>query len=219
MRPLVGLALLSLLTFPLVLGCGHPTLEGSAEPMSSEAPRVFVERPGAPPPDIVDFGPSCPAELGIVPASFFGDQLLVRLPPAIEGEQVPERGPNFARSGGPLAMGCEDDLSASVFVQASRRYGAETLAQFRARLYSDLNFPEHIEVLTLDGSDEGHDISLSLSFPNHPVWGGMRVYLRMVDIYDRVHTLGFMAEHRSYHLLEPVFMASAETMVALPPSG
>jgi hypothetical protein len=179
-------------------------------------PAVFVELRGAPPPGIAEPGPACPAEVGIAPTSFFRDRVLVRLPPGVEGEQVPEQSPSFARSHRPILMGCEANLSASVFVDSQRNIGNAGLAGARARLFANLNFPDQRDIDIIKGSDEGDDISLVLSFPEHPVWGSLQVYLRMTERYGRVHTIGFLTETRNYHQLEPLFQSAAATMVVLP---
>jgi hypothetical protein len=220
MRVFAGPALLWLLSLPLVLACTHtpppaPALEATGA-ASVNQPAVFVEQRGAPPPGVAELGPSCPPEVGLAPSAFFGDQLLVRLPPELEAEQVPQRSPNFARSHSPLTMGCEPGLSAAIFLERETALDAEGLDATRARLFRSLNFPERLEILTLAGSDETDDISMSIGFPEHPVWGGTRVYLRMIERYGQVLAIGFITDLRSYHRLEPVFAASARTMVALP---
>ena len=209
-----------LLILPLListLGCGHaPSVSPVAEVPPESPPPVFVERLGAAPPGVVVLGPACPAEVGDAPSSFFGDRLLVRLPPGVEGEQVPEQSPDFARSNSPLAMGCEAGLAASVFVDSHRDGSKRGLAAHRERLFANLNFPKHRDIDVVKGSDEGDDISLVMSFPDHPVWGETQVYVRMTERYGRIHTIGFLTERRKYHQLEPVFQASATTMVILP---
>jgi hypothetical protein len=177
---------------------------------------VFVERRGPPPAGVVELGPACPAEIGDVPSAFFSDRLLVRLPPRVEGEQVPEQSPDFARSHSPISMGCAPDLAASVFVDSQRDLGKRGLPGARERLFSNLNFPEQRDIDILDGSDEADDITLVMGFPEHPVWGDMRVYLRMVERHGRIHTIGFLTDGRSYHQLEPVFRGAARTMVIVP---
>ncbi|KIG17203.1 hypothetical protein DB30_03516 [Enhygromyxa salina] len=198
-------------------GCGHPpSVAPFTELGVALPPAVFVEQLGAAPPGVVELGPACPAEVGVAPTSFFEDRVLVRLPPGVEGEQVPEQSPNFARSHSPIAMGCESGLTASVFVDSQRDTGKRGLAGARERLFSNLNFPDQRDIDIIKGSDEGEDISLVMSFPEHPVWGSVRVYLRMAERYGRIHTIGFLADQRSYHQLEPLFRASATTMVIVP---
>ena len=130
--------------------------------------------------------------------------------------RIPQQSLTFARSHSPIAMGCEPDLSASVFVESQRSLGKAGLAAARERLFTDLNFPDHRDIDIIEGSDEGDDISLVMSFPEHPVWGDLQVYLRMTERYGRTQTIGFLTERRSYHQLEPVFQAAAATMLALP---
>lgn len=220
MRSLAGWLSISLLTFPLLCACSAHEVAGPVATLTeiepAAEPSVFIEQHGEAPPGVVELGPACPAEVGPAPSSFFGDLLLVRLPPGVEGELVTEQSPSFARSDRPLAMGCTPDLSASVFVESEAKHGGEKLAWARARLFANLNFPAEREILVLAGSDEGADISLSISFPGHPVWGETQVYLRMFDRYDRIHAVGFITDPRSYHQLEPLFSASAASMLALP---
>jgi hypothetical protein len=209
------LLILSLLIW--TAGCGHaPGVSSVSELSAAAPPAVFVERRGPPPPGVVELGPACPAEIGHVPSSFFRDRVLVRLPPGVEGEQVPEQSPDFARSHSPISMGCEAGLAASVFVDSQRDLGKRGLPAARERLFSNLNFPEHRDIDILDGSDEGDDITLVMGFPDHPVWGDMRVYLRMTERFGRIHTIGFLTEGRNYHQLEPVFHGSAMSMVVVP---
>ncbi|PRP95228.1 hypothetical protein [Enhygromyxa salina] len=198
-------------------GCGHtPSVAPLPELGVAPPPAVFIEQRGAAPPGVVELGPACPAVVGDAPTAFFDDRVLVRLPPGVEGEQVPEQSPSFARSHSPIAMGCESGLAASVFVDSQRNLGNKGLAAARERLFSNLNFPDHPDIDVVDGSDEGDDISLVMRFPNHPVWGGVRVYLRMTERYGRIHTIGFLTEQRSYHQLEPLFQASATTLLIVP---
>ena len=181
------------------------------------APAVFVEQRAEPVPGVVERGPACPAEVGLAPTSFFRDRVLVRLPPGVEAEQVPERSTNFARSANPLAMGCEADLSAAVFVESQRRLRGQGLRSERARLFSDLNFPDELELEVFAGADT-NDTTFVVRFPDHPVWGTTWVYMRMVESYGWVHAIGFVTERSDYYPLEPLFAASAKTMIALPPA-
>jgi hypothetical protein len=206
----------SLLTFPLFLACSHPRTAVPHEPGSSLGgpPAVFVEQRSAPLPGFVELGPACPAELAPAPSAFFHEQLLIRLPLGIEGEQVPGQF-SMARSERPLAMGCAPKLSAAVFVSRTH-FGDDTLARARERLFFDLDFPSEREVVILRGSDADADVSMSISFPDHAAWGPTRVYLRTFARYGHVHAVGFITERSSYHQLEPVFAASAASMLAVP---
>jgi hypothetical protein len=210
MRSLAGLVLSSLLS--VLLACHPHPAPSSPELQAASPPRVFVEQRGAPPPGYVELGPSCPAEVGLAPTAFFSDQLLIRLPPEIDGEQL-SKGSKVLRSARPLKMGCEDGLSASVFVV--RSYTQGPLASERVQLFGDLNFPKQIETTILRGSDNDGDVSMSLAFPDDAVWGTTRVYLRMINRHGLVYGIGFITDASSYHRLEPVFAASANTMVAL----
>ena len=217
MRALVGLASLCLSTLS---ACSHnpapvSRLSEPAALVSVTAPAVFVEQRAEPVPGVVERGPACPAEVGVAPTAFFRDRVLVRLPPGVEGEQVPERSTNFARSPSPVAMGCEPDLAAAVFVESQRKLRGQAMNMERARLFSDLNFPAEHELEIFDGADT-HDTTFVVRFPDHPVWGTTWVYMRMVESYGWVHTIGFVTESSDYHSLEPLFAASAKTMIALP---
>ncbi|PRP90068.1 hypothetical protein ENSA5_68050 [Enhygromyxa salina] len=218
MRSFLGPASRVSLFLPLVLGCGH----GPAAPLDPPGltdpppPALFVEHAGELPPDVVARGPVCPAEVGVAPTAFFDEHLLVRLPPGLEGEQVPEQSPTFARSAAPLALGCAPDLAASVFLTDQQVGGSQPLARAREQLFANLNLPERLDMDVVEGSDEGRDISLALSFPDHPVWGETQLYLRMIESYGRVYAIGFFAERHSYAQLEPLFAVSAATMIALP---
>ena len=68
-------------------GCGStaPSLAPFAELRAVDPPAVFVERPGAAPPGIVELGPACPAEVGMVPTPFFRDRLLGSAPTRSRG--------------------------------------------------------------------------------------------------------------------------------------
>lgn len=216
MRSLAGLALTSSLLslLSLLSACSRP--QASVEPVAeawSATPSVFVEDRGAVLPGFVELGPSCPASVGLAPTPFFGDSLLIRLPPEVDGEQIRQES-RLARSPRPLTMGCADDLAASVFL--ARSYSNGSLAVERKRLFGDLNFPAQVEATILHGSDADDDISMSLSFPGDGVWGSTRVYLRMFTRYGRVYGVGFVADTSDYHRLEPVFAASANTMLAVP---
>lgn len=208
--------LFSLLTFPLVLACSQPRAVAPHEPGLDAAapPAVFVEQRSAALPGIVELGPSCPAELASAPTAFFQEHVLIRLPLGIEGEQVPGQF-SLARSERPLAMGCESKLAASVFVSRSHSTD-DNLARARERLFSDLNFPSEREIVIMRGSDADADVSMSISFPDHAAWGPTRVYLRTFARHGHMHAVGFITERRSYHQLEPVFAASAATMLAVP---
>lgn len=217
MRSFPGPASLVSLCLPLVLACSHgPTAALEHAELTPPPPSLFIEAQGEVPPDIVDRRPGCPAEVGVAPTPFFDERLLVRLPPGLEGEQIPKQSPNFARSAAPLAMGCAPGLAASVFVADQRVGGDKNLQRARERLFTNLNLPERRDVDIVGGSDEARDISLVLGFPDSAVWGETRLYLRMMERYGRVYALGFLAERRSYDQLEPLFAASATTMVALP---
>jgi hypothetical protein len=206
--------LFSLLTFPLFLACTQPRSIAPLEPeLVHTAPAVFVEQRSAALPGVVERGPSCPAELAPAPTAFFQEHVLIRLPLGIEGEQVPAQF-WIARSDRPLPMGCEEKLAASVFV--SRTRSDEDLARARERLFSDLNFPSEREVVIMRGSDADADVSMSISFPDHAAWGPQRVYLRTFARHGHVHAVGFITERGSYHQLEPVFAASAASMLAVP---
>lgn len=218
MRSTLGSALLALVCFS-TLACSHDRVAAQPTslpfgPSSSPPPSVFVEQYGTSLVGFVDPGPSCPAEVGLAPTAFFDDQLLIRLPPEVEGEQIPAAA-GLARSPRPLAMGCEPGLSAAVFVARSYHRAAE-LAGTRRQLFSDLNFPEHVEATILRGSDSDDDVSMSIAFPDNAVWGATQVYLRMFKRHGRTFSVGFITEASSYHRLEPVFAASANTMVAVP---
>jgi hypothetical protein len=205
----------ALLTFPLVLACSQPQAVAPHEiGLGVAPPAVFVEQRSAALPGIVETGPSCPAELADAPTAFFQEHVLIRLPLGIEGEQVPGEFA-VARSDRPLAMGCEPKLAASVFVSRTRS-GPENLVRARERLFSDLNFPSEREVVIMRGSDADADVSMAISFPDHAAWGPTRVYLRTFSRYGHVHAVGFITERGSYHQLEPVFAASAASMLALP---
>lgn len=210
------IGLFALLTFPLVLACSRPETVAPHEDTLAFAtpPAVFIEQLSAALSDTVELGPSCPAELAPVPTPFFEDHVLVRLPLGIEGEQVPEQ-LWFARSDRPLAMGCAPKLAASVFVSRTQS-DDDNLARARERLFSDLHFPSEREVVIMRGADADADVSMSISFPDHPVWGSNRVYLRTFARYGHVHAIGFITERGSFHQLEPVFAASAASMLALP---
>lgn len=207
--------LFSLLSFPLFVACSQPR---AVAPHESEqvhaAPAVFVEQRSAALPDVVEWGPSCPAELAPAPTAFFDEHVLIRLPLGIEGEQVPAQF-WIARSDRPLAMGCKPKLAASVFVSRTHS-GDEELARARERLFSDLNFPSEREIVIMRGSDADADVSMAISFPDHAAWGPTRVYLRTFVRYGHVHAVGFITERASYHQLEPVFAASAASMLAVP---
>jgi hypothetical protein len=215
MRPYAGLALCSLLTFPSILACSHPEPIAMNEPglAVTAPPAVFVEQRSAPLPGFLELGPACPAELATAPTAFFREQVLIRLPLGIEREQVQGQF-SFARSERPLAMGCEPKLAASVFV--SRTHSFQDLVSAREQLFVDLNFPSEREVVVVRGSDSDADVSMSISFPDHPAWGPSRVYLRTFTRYGHVHAVGFITERGSYHQLEPVFAASAASMLAVP---
>lgn len=207
--------LFSLLTFPLVLACSQPRSVAPHEPgLVFAAPAVFVEQRSAPLPGIVESGPSCPAELAPAPTAFFQEQVLIRLPLGIEREQVPSEF-WLARSDRPLAMGCEENLAASVFVSRIG-YGGDDLVRAREQLFSNLNFPMEREVVIMRGSDADADVSMSISFPDDVAWGPTRVYLRTFARYGHVHAVGFITQRQSYHQLEPVFAASAASMLAVP---
>jgi hypothetical protein len=208
--------LFALLTFPLILACSQPSAVAPHEPelLDHAPPAVFVEHRSAALPGIVETGPSCPAELALAPTAFFHDHVVIRLPLGIEGEQVPGQF-SIARSDRPLAMGCEPKLAASVFVSRIPS-GGHDLARARERVFSDLNFPSEREVVIMRGSDADADVSMSISFPDHAAWGTTRVYLRTFTSYGHVHAVGFITERRSYHQLEPVFAASAASMLAVP---
>ena len=81
------------------------------------------------------------------------------------------------------------------------------------------DFPAEFEVVILRGSDNDDDVSMSLSFPASSVWSGTQVYLRMFKRHGGTFSVGFITEASSFHRLEPVFAASANTMVALPSSS
>jgi hypothetical protein len=215
MRPHAGLALVSLLTFPWILAChpARPVAPDMPDVTRTEPPAVFVEHDtwqwGA----AVELGPGCPAELAPAPSTFFRERLLIRLPLGVESEQVP--GQFFMARSGVLAMGCEPKLAASVFVSRSPFHDDE-LARARERLFFDLDFPSEREVVILRGSDADADVSMSISFPDHAAWGSTRVYLRTFARYGNVHAVGFITERSSYHRLEPIFAASAASMLAVP---
>lgn len=204
----------SLLIFPLFLACSPPRPVAPHElELVDAAPAVFVEQRSAALPGIVETGPACPAELAPAPTAFFQEHVLIRLPLGIEAEQVPAQF-SIARSDRPLAMGCEPKLAASLFV--SRIRSNEDLARAREQLFFDLNFPSEREVVIMRGSDADADVSMSISFPDHAAWGPSRVYLRTFARHGHVHAVGFITERGSYHQLEPVFIASAASMLAVP---
>lgn len=219
MRAAVGSAWLSSLVSALIplLACSHgPATVEAVELAPVTAPLVFVEQRAAALPGVVERGPACRAEVGLAPTAFFRDRVLVRLPPGIEAEQVPERSTNFARSASPLAMGCEDGLAAAVFIESQAKLRRPGLASERARLFTDLNFPPEHELDLFDGAETDDDVTFAVRFPNHPVWGTTQVYMRMVESYGWVHAIGFVTERSDYHQLEPLFAASVKTMIALP---
>jgi hypothetical protein len=215
MRPQAGLLLVSLLTFP-ILAC-HPTLPlAPDEPglAGTVPPSVFVEQRSAPLPGVVELGPACPPELSPAPSAFFRDHLIIRLPLGVESEQITEQ-LWISRSERPLAMGCEPKLAASVFV-SHNRFGHEQLAPAREYLFHALDFPDEREVVILRGSDADADVSMAISFPDHAAWGPIQVYVRTFSRHGYFHAVGFITERSDYHRLEPVFAASAASMLAVP---
>jgi hypothetical protein len=216
MRLHLGLFLVSLLTFPWILACNLPPQVAPNESgLADEVPpTVFVEQRSAPLPGVVELGPACPAELAPAPSAFFRDHLLIRLPLGVESEHVTEQ-LWISRSQRPLAMGCEPRLAASVFVSRNH-FKDQDLAQAREYLFGNLDFPDEREVVILRGSDSDADVSMSISFPDHAAWGPIQVYVRTFSRYGFFHAVGFITERSSYHQLEPVFAASAASMLAVP---
>lgn len=215
MRPLVGLSLVSLLTFSWISGCHEPPLvgPGEVETTSTAAPAVFVERRTPASLGVVETGPACPPQLAPAPSSFFRDHLLIRLPLGVESEQVPQQ-LWISRTERPLSMGCEPKLTASMFV-GFRRLDTD-LPLARDYLFEALDFPSEREVVIMRGSDADADVSMSISFPEHAAWGSSRVYVRTFTRFGHFHAVGFITDRSSYHQLEPVFAASATSMLAVP---